>query len=149
MGKVKERGKVGDNSDKEKRNDEFRKIAKAQRLLDNEKAATQADWRKRHKALTARLVAIESSRQAFAQPYANFCRIANAENDDDAKRAAEDNKMYLAQQREAYDALSPNEQIDWINLVQDAEKLRKDREEAEREREAADNETEEAEKNEQ
>ncbi len=111
---------------------EILKVAKAQRSLDNERRKANADFRERHKKLTDRLRDIDISRQAFAQPFANYMRIADAENDEDAKKAKEDNTIYLAEQRRCYDALSVGESLDWIDLVQDADEIRKLREEEER-----------------
>ena len=112
---------------------ELVKIAKAQRSLDNEKSTQQTAWRERHKKLTERLSAIGISRQAFAQPYQNFNRIQNAEDDDAKKQAQEKNVVYLAQQRTCYDALNVGEQLDWVNLVDDAAEIEKRKEEEERE----------------
>lgn len=124
---------MGHNSDSAERDAELVKIAQAQRKLDKDKRDTRADLKERHDKLTGRLKEIGISRQAFDQPYANFCRLADAENDQDARKARDDNKVYLAQQRVAYNALGQGETIDWIDLIQDAAEIEKTREEAERE----------------
>lgn len=123
---------MGHNSDQQAVRDELLKIARAQKALDKRKADARAEFKTEHDKLTGRLKEIGISRQAFKLPYDNFCGVAAAENDDDARRAIEDNKLYLAQQRIAYDALGQQGQIDWVDLVQDAEQIQKLREEADR-----------------
>ncbi len=126
-----EHGQRGHNSNDADLAAEILKVAKAQRSLDNERRKANADFRERHKKLTDRLRDIDISRQAFAQPYANYCRIADSENDDDAKVAQADNKIHLAAQRRCYDALSVGMSLDWIDLIQEADEIKKLREQEE------------------
>lgn len=123
----------GHNSGDQTDMDEIRKIAKAQRLLDKKKDDFNKEHLKSHKDLTNRLEKAGMTRDEFKQPYADFLKIAECETDEDAKIVRENQKLFLANQRKIYDALSPGGQVDWIELIQDAEQIRKDREEAERE----------------
>lgn len=129
-------GSKGHNSAVEKDLDELRKIAKAQLSLDRRKSLAMSDFREEHKNLTNRLEKAGFSRDEFKQPYADFVKIAECDTDEDAEIVKQNQKLFLANQRRAYDALSPGGQIDWIDLVQDADEIRKAREEAEKAAEA-------------
>ncbi len=126
-------GERGHNSDGAEIAAEILKVAKAQRSLDKQKAKARADFKEQQDKLTDRLSLVGISRKAFKLPYDQFCRVSDAEDDADAKRATEDGKMYLAEQRRVYDALSVGQTIDWVDLIQDAEQIQKLREREERE----------------
>lgn len=130
--KKKKAAGVGHNSAGAADLEEIRKIAKAQRLLDRKKTDAMAEFRQQHKDLTNRLEKAGMSRDEFRQPYADFCKVADCDTDEDAKIVKENQKLFLANQRKIYDALSPGGQVDWVDLIQDADQIRKDREEAER-----------------
>ncbi len=137
MAKAKSKSKkknqlIGHNSASAEDDEEMRRIAKAQRSLDNEKSAKKAEWKERDEKLLARLGGIGQTRKSFKEPYALFCRLADAENDDDAKQKQNDNVVFLAAQRRAYDALTPGKQTDWISLIQDAAQIENLREQEER-----------------
>ncbi len=113
--------------------EELGKIAKAQRSLDNEKAKTKADWREREKKLTERLENVGFTRDQYKAPYKRFCEIADCDNDDEVKTVRENHRIFLAKQRQAFDALGQGDQINWIDLIQDADEIEKLRaEEAEK-----------------
>lgn len=138
MAKAKKKAKkknpnVGHNSDGARDMDEIRKIAKAQRLLDRKKRDALAEFKQQHKDLTNRLEKAGISREEFADPYKKFCKLADCDTDEDAKVELENQKIFLANQRRTYDALNPGGQMDWIDLVQDAEQIQKLRDEAEAE----------------
>lgn len=120
---------IGHNSDDQNIKDEILKVAKAQRKLDNQKAEIRAEEKK----LKQRLAAVDVTLQQFRPAYVHYCDIADANDDADAKRIHENHQVFLAGQRKCFDALSVGGQIDWIDLVQNAEDIQKLREEEERE----------------
>lgn len=119
---------IGHNSDHAADQDEIRKIAKAQYSLDRRKKEAMDDFRQEHRNLTARLEKLGMTRNEFREPYAKFVAYNDCDSDEDAKKAQEDAKIFLANQRRMYDALSPNTTLDWIELIQDADKIKADRE---------------------
>lgn len=122
---------IGHNADNGEDMDELRKIAKAQRTLDKEMESTRKDWTERKRNLTARLEKVGKTREQFKEPYDHFCKIADAKDDAEARKAKEDRKVFLAQQRVIYDALGQGDSIDWVDLIQDADEIRALREEEE------------------
>ncbi len=127
----------GHNSGDATRDAEIVKIAKAQRSLDKERSDMRATWKTRQDALTARLQEIGQSRDSFKAPYKVFCEVADAKDDQEAQEALANAKVFLAQQRIAYDALGQDDQIDWVDLIQDAEEIQELRDQAQREAEEA------------
>lgn len=122
---------IGHNSDEAAMNEELRKVAKAQRTLNKEKKDVQKDWREREKNLTERLEKIGFTRDQFKAPFKRFCDLADAKDDAEAKTVKEEHRIFLAQQRRAFDALGQGDTIDWVDLIQDADEIRKLREEEE------------------
>lgn len=122
---------IGHNSDDAATNDELRKIAKAQRTLNKEKKDVKKDWRDREKGLTERLEKIGFTRDQFKAPFERFCDLADAKDDVEAETIKQEHRIFLAQQRKAFDALGHGDTIDWVDLIQDADEIRKMREEEE------------------
>lgn len=122
---------IGHNSDGHKDQEEMRRIAKAQRNLNRRKKDAMDAFKKEHKDLTNRLEAAGYTREEFKEPFDDFCAIADCDTDEDVKIVVENQKIRLANKRRIHDALSPNAQLDWINLIQDADEIRKLRDEAE------------------
>lgn len=116
---------IGHNSDHAAEQEEMRKIAKAQRTLDKEKTSVKKDWRDREKGLTERLEKIGYTRDQFKAPYKRYCEIADCKNDDEAQSVRQAHRIFLAQQRKAFDALGHGDTIDWVDLIQDADEIRK------------------------
>ena len=123
---------MGHNSEQAAIDDELRKVAKAQRSLDKEKADIKKGWRDKEKARTERLEKIGYTRAQFKEPFTRFCAIADAKDDAEVETIRQEHIIFLAQQRKAFDALGHGQQLDWVSMVQDADEIRKLREEEER-----------------
>lgn len=123
--KSKKPAMYGHNSASAEDDAEMLRVAKAQKALDNRRATARAEFKQEQDKLTARLREIGISRKAFMLPYANWLAIQNADDEDGAKQAYEKNVIYLSEQRRAFNALSAGEQIDFVNLLEQAEGINK------------------------
>lgn len=128
---------IGHNSADAASAEELAKIAKSQRTLNKEKRSVQKDWRERQAKIRERLAEIGYTEKQFKAPFDFFEELADAKNDDEAKTIRENHKIFLAQQRKAFNALGTGEQLDWVNLIQDGDELLAVRADEERKREEA------------
>lgn len=119
--------KKGDNL---KLTDEESKVllqmAKKQKKLNDEKEATQADWRTRHKEISGALQEVGISRASFDVEFDLWMAKQNADTPEEEKKAIQRELVFRDECRKVHAALNDGAQLDMLTIAAEANVARED-----------------------